>query len=207
VAGDRVAEYEEIVGYHLEQAHRYAIELGPAGDRSRTLGEKASSLLAKSGRAALDRSDVPAAVSLLSRALALVSPDTPARPRLLVDLCLALELSGHYDDEAVRLEEAATLARAAGDPRVESLVAIRKTALSIHLATSPFETLLGELRSMLPDLEEAGEHRALGRRGRTSASSCSGWVARRRLSKRSSGPCITPEPRETGAARWLGSGS
>ncbi|MDP9302249.1 MAG: AAA family ATPase [Actinomycetota bacterium] len=162
VAGDRVAEYEEIVGYHLEQAHRYVIELGPAGDRSRTVGEKASSLLAKSGRAALDRSDVPAALNLLSRALALVSPDAPARPRLLVDLCLALELSGRYEDEAVRLEEAATLARAAGDRRVESLVAIRKMALSIHLATSPFETLLGELRSMLPDLEEAGEHRALG---------------------------------------------
>jgi class 3 adenylate cyclase/tetratricopeptide (TPR) repeat protein len=162
VAGDRVAEYEEIVGYHLEQAHRYVIELGPAGDRSRTLGEKASSLLAKSGRAALDRSDVPAALNLLSRALALVSPDAPARPRLLVDLCLALELSGRYEDEAVRLEEAATVARAAGDRRVESLVAIRKMALSVHLATSPFESLLGELRSMLPDLEEAGEHRALG---------------------------------------------
>lgn len=55
VAGDRVAEYEEIVGYHLEQAHRYVIELGPGGDLSRTLGEKASSLLAKCGRAALDR--------------------------------------------------------------------------------------------------------------------------------------------------------
>ena len=162
VAGDRVAEYEEIVGYHLEQAHRYVIELGPADDRSRTLGEKASSLLAKSGRAALDRSDMPAALNLLSRALELVPADSPARPRLLVDLSLALELSGRYDDEAVRLEEAAALARAAGDRRVESLVAIRKMALSTRLSSTPFETLLGELRSMLPDLEEAGEHRALG---------------------------------------------
>jgi len=129
VAGDRLAEYEEIVGYHLEQAHRYVIELGPPGDRSRTLGEMASSLLAKSGRAALDRSDVPAALNLLSRALELVPADSPARPRLLVDLCLALELSGRYDDEAAQLEEAASLAQAAGDRRVESLVAIRKTTL------------------------------------------------------------------------------
>ena len=29
VAGDRVAEYEEIVGYHLEQAHRYVDRAGP----------------------------------------------------------------------------------------------------------------------------------------------------------------------------------
>ena len=162
VAGDRVAEYEEIVGYHLEQAHRYVIELGPAGDRSRTLGEKASSLLAKSGRAALDRSDMPAALNLLSRALELVPTDSPARPGLLVDLSLALGLSGRPNDEAVRLEEAAASARAAGDRRVESLVAIRKMALSPRLSTTPFETLLGELRSMLPELEEAGEHRALG---------------------------------------------
>jgi class 3 adenylate cyclase/tetratricopeptide (TPR) repeat protein len=162
VAGDRVAEYEEIIGYHLEQAHRYVIELGPVGDRSRGLGERASSLLAKSGRGALDRSDVPAALNLLSRALELASLDAPARPRLLVDLCLALELSGRYDDEAVRLEEAAALVEAAGDRRVASLVAIRKVALSIHSATSPFGTLLGELHSMLPDLEMVGEDRAIG---------------------------------------------
>ena len=163
VAGDRAAEYDEIVGYHLEQAHRYVIELGPTGDRSRTLGERASALLAKCGRAALDRSDVPAALNLLSRALELCSPDAPARPRLLVDLCLALELSGRYDDEAARLDEAAALVQAAtSDRRVSSLVAIRKVALSIHSATSSFETLLGELHSMLPDLEMAGEDRALG---------------------------------------------
>jgi class 3 adenylate cyclase/tetratricopeptide (TPR) repeat protein len=162
IAGDRVAEYEEIVGYHLEQAHRYVIELGPASDRSRTLGEKASSLLAKSGRAALDRDDVPSALNLLSRALELVPADSPSHPRLLVDLCLALELSGRYDDEALRLEEAAAVAQAAGDRRVESLVAIRRMALSQRLSSHSFETLLGELHSMLPDLEEAGEHRALG---------------------------------------------
>jgi class 3 adenylate cyclase/tetratricopeptide (TPR) repeat protein len=162
VAGDRVGEYEEIVAYHLEQAHRYVIELGPAGERSRSLGERASSLLAKSGRAALDRSDVPAALNLLSRALELVPADSPAHPGLLVDLSLALELSGRYDDEAVRLDEAAALADAASDRRVKSLVAIRRVALSQRLSSSPFETLLVELHAMLPYLDEAGEHRALG---------------------------------------------
>jgi tetratricopeptide (TPR) repeat protein len=161
-AGERVAEYEEIVGYHLEQSHRYVVELGPEGDRSRSLGERASSLLARSGRAALDRGDMPAALNLLSRALELATADPPARLRLLVDLSLALEMSGRYDDEAVLLEEAAALAGAAGDRRVESLVAIRKVALGMAMSSSPYETLLGELHSMLPDLEEAGDHRALG---------------------------------------------
>jgi tetratricopeptide (TPR) repeat protein len=162
VAGDRVAEYEEIVGYHLEQAHRYVVELSQTGDRSRRLGEMASSLLAKSGRAALDRSDVPAALNLLSRALELIPADSPARPGLLVDLSLALDLSGRLNDEGARLEEAAAAAQAASDRRVESLVAIRRKVLSVRLSSSPYEALLGDLRSMLPDLEEAGEHRVLG---------------------------------------------
>jgi len=46
------------------------------------LGEKASSLLARSGRAALDRSDVPAALNLLSRALDLVPAATLLREAL-----------------------------------------------------------------------------------------------------------------------------
>jgi tetratricopeptide (TPR) repeat protein len=41
-------------------------------------------------------------------------------------------------------------------------VAIRKIALSPSLSATPFETLLGELHSMLPELEAAGEHRVLG---------------------------------------------
>ena len=33
VGRDRLAEYAEIVGWHLEQAHRYLSELGPPGER------------------------------------------------------------------------------------------------------------------------------------------------------------------------------
>ena len=33
-AGERVAEYEEILAYHFEQAYRYRLELGPIDDRT-----------------------------------------------------------------------------------------------------------------------------------------------------------------------------
>ena len=36
-AGERVREYEEILGYHLEQAYRYRRELGPPDEQARTL--------------------------------------------------------------------------------------------------------------------------------------------------------------------------
>ena len=42
VAGDRVTEYEEILGHHLEQSYRYRAELGPVDEETRALGERAA---------------------------------------------------------------------------------------------------------------------------------------------------------------------
>src|SRR6185369_2858969 len=100
-------------------------------------------------------------VNLLSRALELFPPDSLARPRLLVDLALALDLSGRSNDAALRLEQASASARSAGDRNTESLVKLRTIALSARLSTTSFQALLGELHSMLPELEEAGDHRTL----------------------------------------------
>ena len=41
-AGERANEYEEILGYHLERAHRYLAELGPADERGRELAGRAA---------------------------------------------------------------------------------------------------------------------------------------------------------------------
>ena len=49
VAGERVLEYEEILGYHLEQSYRYRTELGPVDDETRALGERAARRLADGG--------------------------------------------------------------------------------------------------------------------------------------------------------------
>ena len=72
-------EFEEILGYHLEQAYRYrsraraARRRGP-GDRV-ARGDK----LGSAGRRAFARGDLPAAASLLRRAIDLLAPDDPAR--------------------------------------------------------------------------------------------------------------------------------
>jgi len=80
VAGHRVAEQEEILGYHLEQAYRLRAELGPLDDQAKGLGERAAKLLMAAGRRALDRGDVPATLNLLSRAAELL-PRIPRRAR------------------------------------------------------------------------------------------------------------------------------
>ena len=72
VAGERVGEYQEILGYHFEQAYRYRAELGPVDDDARALAARAARHLGAAGRRANDRGDVYAAANLLGRAAALL---------------------------------------------------------------------------------------------------------------------------------------
>jgi predicted ATPase len=75
----RLAEYEEILGYHLEQSFRYQAELGPVDDHGQRLGAEASRHLSSAGHRALARGDMPAATNLLQRAAALLGEQDPAR--------------------------------------------------------------------------------------------------------------------------------
>src|SRR6202011_2564205 len=60
-----LAELDEIIAYHLEQAFRYRAELGPVDERARGLAAAAAECLDLAGRRALDRGDMAAAVNLL----------------------------------------------------------------------------------------------------------------------------------------------
>ncbi len=102
-------EYEEILGYHLEQAHRYLSELGPLDDRGRAIGADGSRRLASAGRRAFARGDVPAAANLLGRAAALLPEEDMTRLALLPEHGEALLQIGRFDDAAAVLEEAIVL--------------------------------------------------------------------------------------------------
>ena len=67
-AGERLREFEEIVGYHLEQAFRYRAALGSIDTHAATLATRSAQRLEAAGRRALARSDLPAAIGLLERA-------------------------------------------------------------------------------------------------------------------------------------------
>ncbi len=111
-------EYEEILGYHLEQAHRYLSELGPLGDHGRALGEDASRRLASAGRRAFARGDVPAAAGLLGRAAALLPELEPARLELLPEYGEALLQTGRFQEAEETLDEAIRLGEQTDEPRV-----------------------------------------------------------------------------------------
>jgi predicted ATPase len=81
-AGPRLIEVEEIVGYHFEQAFRFRAELGPVTEQALSLAERAAGHLSRAGQRALSREDLPAGVSLLTRATHLMRPDDPLRLEL-----------------------------------------------------------------------------------------------------------------------------
>jgi class 3 adenylate cyclase/tetratricopeptide (TPR) repeat protein len=116
-AGDRSAEYTEIVGWHLEQAHRYLSELGTLGEQRDALARRAADQLAAAGWTASARGDVSAGVSLRSRALALMPTGATHRPQVLADLGEALLWRGRFEEADRALTEAIELAERAGDER------------------------------------------------------------------------------------------
>ena len=131
-AGDRIAEFEEIVGYHLELAYRYEAELGPVGDEARAVAEAAAERLAAAGRRALANWDLSATENLLSRAVDLLPATDPRRLDLLLDLGLALAQSDIPRAEAV-LSEAVDGARAVGDPVLEARAGLRRVFVRMLL--------------------------------------------------------------------------
>ena len=105
---DRVAEFEEILGYHLEQAWKYLSELGPLDDHGLGIGADGARRLASAGRRAFARGDLPAAATLLGRAARLLPVDDPARITLLPEHGEALLMIGRFDEAAAALDEAIT---------------------------------------------------------------------------------------------------
>jgi tetratricopeptide (TPR) repeat protein len=118
-ASNRLAEVEEIVGYHLEQAFAYRAELAPPDDHAADLAARAARHLAAAGRRALARGDVYAAANLLSRTAALLPQDAPDRLQLLPSLGGALVVAGELAQAEAVLTEAVAAGAAAGDRRVE----------------------------------------------------------------------------------------
>jgi class 3 adenylate cyclase/tetratricopeptide (TPR) repeat protein len=107
---------DELVGYHLEQAHRFRVDLGTQDE---ALARRAGELLGGAGSRAAARGDVAAALTLLRRSLALLPPRHHLRVELLRELSMALWLDGDVDAAELALSESIDAARTAHDTRLE----------------------------------------------------------------------------------------
>jgi class 3 adenylate cyclase/tetratricopeptide (TPR) repeat protein len=162
--GSDLVELAEILGYHLEQAHGYLVQLGTANERGQKLARRAAEHLADSGRRAFARGDVRAASSLLERAAALPSADDPQRLRLLPFLGRALVEAGEWERAEAVLSEAVEAGKAAGEPGVAADAAVARTFVRLH--TDPETShakVRGELDAAIGVFEQLDDRAGLGR--------------------------------------------
>jgi len=160
----RETEFEEILGYHLEQAVRYRSELGPLDDQGRSIAERAATKLASAGRRAFARGDTPAACNLLRRAVALLPADDPARVELIGDLAYALMEEGQFDEARGVITEGATIAERLGDRRLAARGRIAGRRLDVILSElEGSERAIADTTEAIQILDETGDEAGLAR--------------------------------------------
>jgi class 3 adenylate cyclase len=153
--GQELVELDEIVGYHLEQAHRYSIELGR--DDRPDLAANAASRLRAAGERAAGRGDAAAAATLLRRASTLLRNGDRARREVQVELASALVDRGELREAQSILGEVVEEAKAVGDEVLEwrarvGLVAVGMWTNDVEMAAG------GELvREAITVLERHGD--------------------------------------------------
>ncbi|MGY1717260.1 ATP-binding protein [Geodermatophilus sp. SYSU D01106] len=155
-SGGRLAQFEEILGHHLEQAYRQLSGLGVADEHVAALAGRATRHLAAAGRRALALSDVPAAVALLERAAAIAPAD--ARAGVVADLMAALVDAG-------RLREARDLLARTPAGLEQATPALRLARLEIQflIREAGLDEVVAELPGAVAALEVSGGPRDLVR--------------------------------------------
>jgi class 3 adenylate cyclase/tetratricopeptide (TPR) repeat protein len=159
----RVEEFEEILAYHLEQAHRLLSALGPLDQAGRELGLRAATHYAASARRASDRSDQRAAATLFRHAADLLPEGHPQRPRTLYDLGRANELGVDPREAFAVLDEAVAAAAASGQRPIEWMARIWRGLVQLMVDPIGFtsDDLRAEVAEARAELDAGGDDEAL----------------------------------------------
>jgi len=128
----RALEFEAILGYHLEQAHRYLAELGPLDAHGEELGRRALERLRGAGRRAFARGDMPAAADLLRRASSIAGIGDAERSAILPDLGEALMELGDFAAATAVLDECIVVADAAGEEALRQRAMIVRSLVRFY---------------------------------------------------------------------------
>jgi predicted ATPase/class 3 adenylate cyclase len=161
-AGDHAEEQGEIIGYHLEQAYLYRLQLGAVSEEHRAIAHRASARLSTGGLRSAARSDFPSAINLLSRAVGLLSEDDPARVALLPDLAGAFEEMMRSGDADAVWAEAIDAARSLSDDRLLAHAMVQRWRWRLKRADQVDEASR-DAEWAMRIFETAGDDRGLAR--------------------------------------------
>jgi predicted ATPase/class 3 adenylate cyclase len=162
---ERGLEFEEILGYHLEQAHRYLSELGPLDEQGTAIGADAAQRLTHAAKRAFARGDMHAAANLFRRAIALLGDDDPKRLLLLPEYGEVLLDLGDFDQTRTVLAEAQARAEHAANRRIAASVQLLRMRVRLFSAEPGDwgEEALHVANEVIPLFEADGAHWELAR--------------------------------------------
>jgi class 3 adenylate cyclase len=166
-AGPRLREIEEIVGWHLEQAWRYRVELGLDGERNRRLAAAAARRLGGAGRLAMGRGDLPAASKLLERAVGMLPAADPGGLELLVELADVLVSTGEFPRAEAILDQVAAAAGERGergDGRLTAHAQVGRLRMQVGVASDlDVAALQAQTRQAIATFAEFEDQRGLAK--------------------------------------------
>ncbi|MFI6151667.1 adenylate/guanylate cyclase domain-containing protein [Kitasatospora sp. NPDC051170] len=181
----RTGRPDALIGTHFEQAYRYRSAVVRLDEHGLRLRERAVRHLVRAGSGALDRVDLPWALTLFERAAELTSPGEEGRPELLQRLGEVLLTLGRPAEARDLLTRAAAEADAAG-------AAATAAHARLHLAVSASDEAALERAAAvaLPVFESTGDQLGLAR-SRLVLAGCHRRRGRHAEALRTLGPALT----------------
>ena len=155
----RPEQYDEFIGYHLEQAFRFRLELGTPAAAVKTLAARAGEHLANAGRAALRRGDAHAGVRLLRSARGLLEAADRREPDVLLALGVGLSDSGDFGDAESVFTTALEQSRELGDENLSARALIELSFNRVLVDPSvPLSEMLRVAEDAVETFERSGDH-------------------------------------------------
>ncbi len=155
---DRLTEYQEIIGYHLEQAYGLRASLGPLDDTARALGVRAGTHLSEAGRRARTRGDAPGSRDLLERTLELMPETWPGHAETLLLLAEQIYEAGDLDRSVATYRQSEEAAQANGDKRLEWMAIVERSTLEFahfsFMAASDYRPIAAEAVRVFEQLND-----------------------------------------------------
>ncbi|MCK9894359.1 adenylate/guanylate cyclase domain-containing protein [Frankia sp. AgB32] len=169
-------EHDELVGYHLEQAFRYRVEIGLRGPETIELGRAAATCLIEAADR-IRQGDESGAAHLLKRAITLLPETDPLRLRAEIDIGWALfTFFGQFSNAELVLRRVTERARRAGEDGLRAHA--RLAHLRVLSSTDPeglVATTLSEAAASLAMFVRSGDDVGAALACRSQASAY--WVA------------------------------
>lgn len=163
-AGEREREYEEILGYHFEQAYRLRDELGKSDEKSDKLAEEARGRLTQAGTRAFARSDMPAAANLLSRAAKLLPIRDPRRAELTLLWIDALIELGELAQAQELVEQLQKVGKATKEAGIEARADLDAALIRSYTDVEGWrDHARAEVERLIPIFEGNDDHDGLAR--------------------------------------------